>query len=72
MGSSSNGSAHRSHCGLRQLYMRHSLVSMSKRKFRKARSCINTILSEDCDEDEPPRVPQSVLAPAPASVRATQ
>uniref|UniRef100_UPI00358F1563 casein kinase I-like isoform X2 n=1 Tax=Myxine glutinosa TaxID=7769 RepID=UPI00358F1563 len=51
-------------------YVRDSLVSMSKRKFRKARSRINTILSElideESDEEEPPIVP---TFPAPASVR---
>ena len=51
-------------------YVRDSLVSMSKRKFRKARSRINTILSElmdeESDEEEPPRVS---TFPAPASVR---
>ena len=51
-------------------YVRDSLVSMSKRKFRKARSRFNTILSElideESDEEEPPRVP---TFPAPASVR---
>ncbi|XP_014663104.1 PREDICTED: uncharacterized protein LOC106805847 [Priapulus caudatus] len=51
-------------------YVHDSLVSMSKRKFRKARSRINTILSElmdeESDEEEPPRVP---TFPVPASVR---
>ena len=51
-------------------YVSDSLVSMCKRKFRKARSSINTILSElmdeESDEEEPPRVPTSSV---PASVR---
>lgn len=41
-------------------YVHDSLVIMSKRKFRKARSRINTILSElmdeESDEEEPPNV----------------
>ena len=51
-------------------YVRDCLLSMSKRKFRKARSRINTILSElideESDEEEPPIVP---TFPAPASMQ---
>ena len=51
-------------------YMRDSLLSMSKRKFRKARSRFTQIpselLDEESDEEEPPIVH---TVPAPASVR---
>ena len=51
-------------------YMCDSLLSMSKRKFRKARSRFTAILSElleeESDEEEPPIVH---TVPAPASVR---
>ena len=58
-------------------YVRDSLVSMSKPKFRKARSRINTILSdmmdEESDEDEPACVTVNVTAPAAVRARsATQ
>jgi len=54
-------------------YMRDSLLSMSKRKFRKARSRFTPILSElldeESDEEEPPIVH---TVPAPASVRTSR
>lgn len=53
-------------------YVRDSLVSMSKRKFRKARSKINTFLSElmeeASDEEEAPVVPM-FSAPGPSPMR---
>lgn len=51
-------------------YVRDSLVSMSKRKFRKARSRINTILSELMDEESDEEgLLRAPTFPAPASVR---
>lgn len=49
-------------------YVRDSLVSMSKRKFREARSRINTILSDLMDEESDEEQPHLTF-PAPASVR---
>ena len=54
-------------------YVRDSLVSMSKQKFRKARSRINSILSElmddeESDEEQHPRAP-TFAVPGPPPVR---
>ncbi|XP_034048409.1 uncharacterized protein LOC117529669 [Thalassophryne amazonica] len=50
-------------------YVRDSLVSMSKSKFRKVCSQINTILSDLMDKDSEQELPQFTTVPVPVAVR---